>query len=91
MGKPGRSRSLWGICTNEAREGFWRCDECFHLLATSPDPEVRLALAREEALPDEIVQVLATDPNIEVVRAITGQGLAAIINIDRFTKDDHER
>lgn len=66
QGRP--SRPGWRPCRNKVARGVARCDECWIILATHPDPLVRRGLATEENLPTEIIELLQQDSDPEVQR-----------------------
>ncbi len=71
QGTPGR-RPTWTRCHNPVEPGQVRCRDCWNTLATHPDPDVRIALAGEANIPEDIADFLAHDPDPRVVAAMEG-------------------
>lgn len=57
---PGECRECWKPCFHKVEHGK-HCPECLSLLAFHPNSVVRSALANENDLPDDILELLASD------------------------------
>ena len=70
---PGGCRHCWTSCNKIAPTHSSRCDECFELLITNPNPEVRRSIALEPGAGDDSLARLAEDRDYSV--ALTASNL----------------
>lgn len=90
----------WRPCKNVLSKEQWesgqrRCEDCVQSLVHCPIPAVRRALVEEENLPEDVLQVLVTDPNgpvsmkarrrldaLHSQRAAAKQGVADVVHVE---------
>ena len=63
---PGECRRCWTTCNKIAPAHSNRCDQCFELLITNPNPEVRRAIALEPNATDSALARLSEDYDYSV-------------------------
>lgn len=81
--RPGGKKRCWVPCTNELeppRETFGRCLACAKMLVTHPDIGVRIALANEAAVTQDLIVLaaLASDISSQVAAATRGSKLVSV-------------
>jgi len=63
---PGGRARQWRPCRNKVARGESRCPECATALLTHPNPQVRLALVRDQSATVSQLRALAGDMDISV-------------------------
>lgn len=85
---PGTCRACWSPCLRWTQDGQPRCPSCLDLLVAHPDRAVRIALANEPDLTQDVLLLLATDPDVLVRTAATNR--VTIPKHEPFYRTDDE-
>lgn len=70
---PGEDRHVWRPCRNKVAAGKVGCADCLNAAANHSVVGIRLQVAESPDIPDDLLELLTTDPEQVVAQAAMAQ------------------